>query len=276
MQVRQDDEAGADHLHLARQIVDSPRFSLVMRITPDLKEQQTRFRRDIYLGVLWTLQADHSNDRLVTHLQRLLDEFPDDADVMLAFGSFEEYQSSGPVVRELRPPTAVMAAGPWRRNMQERQLKRAERYYRDALKLKPSLHEARLRLGRVLQLRGLLSEAQAELLASLEPGSPATIRYLASMFLADVLDAQGNGAAALARVRDVVTRFPGCQSSHLALSRIHESRGDRAAALAALEPLWKEQPARDCVDPWWGYHLGQIWRVLALVDSLHARVRDAR
>ena len=49
-----------DHLHVARQLVDHPRFSQVMKIRPDLDEAHARFRRDIYLGVLWALQADQN------------------------------------------------------------------------------------------------------------------------------------------------------------------------------------------------------------------------
>ena len=262
-----------DHLHVARQILDYQRFTMVMKIRPELHEEQARFRRDINLGVMWTLQTDPVSDRLVQLLQRLTGEYPKDGDVALALGAFEEYQSSSPVIRNMRPPTALMAAGPWRQNTQLMRLKDAEKYYREALKLDASLSEARLRLGRVLQQRGLMQDARNELeMVFSQPDVPPAIRYLASMFLIDVLEAQGNPASSLARARDLVRRYPECQSSHLALSRALEARGQRDQALAALAPLWKEEDVRQCVDPWWGYYLGQGWRVPILFKSLRDRV----
>jgi DNA-binding SARP family transcriptional activator len=96
------------------------------------------------------------------------------------------------------------------------------------------------------------------------------------MFLADVLEAEGNTAAAFARTRDLALRFPECQSGHLAMSRAYEARGDRASALRALEPLWKEQMQRKCVDPWWAYNLGQVWRMPQLFEQLRAGAREAK
>lgn len=267
-------EPARDHLHVARMIVDHARFSDVLKFRPDLREQHARFRRDIYIGVLWALQSDEDKDRLVQHIQRVQDELPKEALVALALGTFEEYQSSSAVIRATMAPTALMAAGPWRQNTQTLRLKNAEKHLREALKLDPSLAEARLRLGHVLQQRGSMQEARGELEALFgEPDLPAVIRYLASMFLIDILEAQGNPAAALARARDLVTRYPECQSAQLALSRALEAKGQRAAALAALKPLWKEEAARACSDPWWGYYLGQAWRVPRLVESLRAHVR---
>jgi tetratricopeptide (TPR) repeat protein len=269
--------AARDHLHIARLIVDHARFSQVMKIRPDLHEARARFRRDIYLGVLWALQADENYDRLVQQLARVRDEYPDDGEVALALGAYEEYQSSSPVIRSAKPPTAVMAAGPWRRNARQMRLKSAEKYFRAALQSDSSLAEARLRLGRVLQQRGLLPEARTELEGVFaQPAAPPAIRYLASMFLVDVLDALGHTAASLARARDLVTRYPECQSAHLTLSSAYEAQGQRAAALSALAPLWKEEGARSCADPWWSYYVGQTWRMPVVLQSMRERVRGAR
>lgn len=276
MMRRGETSAAAQHLHIARQIVDSSRFQHLAKIRPELRDEHARFRRDVYLGVLWMLQAEHGDDPLVKHLDRIRGEYPNDGDVALALGTFEEYQSSSAIIRVMRPPTAVMAAGPWRRNTQQILLQSAEKHLRNALKFDPSLVEAHLRLGRVLQQRGLLPDARAELEAALGPDTPLPIRYLASMFLIDVLDASGQSAASLARARDLVARFPECQSAQLALSRAYEARGQRAAGLTALAPLWKEESQRRCVDPWWGYYLGQVWRTGALLERLRGQVRAAR
>ena len=147
-------------------------------------------------------------------------------------GLYEEYQGSSAVIRVLRPPTALMAAGPWRQNAQQMRLKSAEKHFREALKFDSSLVEARMRLGRVLQQRGSMQDARTELEAVFgQQDAPPAIRYLASMFLVDVLEAQGNPAASLARARDLAARYPECQSAHLTLSRAYEARGQRVAAL---------------------------------------------
>lgn len=268
-------EAGRDHLHVARMLVDHEHYEQVMKDRPDVSSALLSFRRDIYFGVLWSLQLDSDMDRLVQHLARVNDTFPGEADVALALGMYEEYRSSSAVIRASNAPTALMAqTGNWRQNTQQQRLKGAEKYYRAALKLNASLVEARLRLGRVLQVRGMLQEARNEFEAVFNHSElPPAIRYLSSMFLIDVLEAQGNPAAALARARDLTIRYPECQSSHLAFSRALEARGQRAAALAALKPLWKEEKDRACADPWWSYYFGQAWRVSRLIPSLRERVR---
>ena len=270
-------EAGAAHLEVARLLVDYPRFEELMAERPAVMKSHARLRRDIYFGVLWTLQTDYPQARLEQHLVRMRKPFAGEAELVLAQGSLEEYWGASLVLRNTRPPTATMMATAWRRSTQGMRLGNAEDRFRIALKLDPQLAEARMRLGRVLQLRGKMAEARKELEAVIDqPGAPATIRYLASMFLVDVLEEEGNKAAAFARIRELVGRYPDCQSGRLAMSRIYESRGDRAAALRALEPLWKEQSERKCIDPWWAYNLGQVWRVGPLLEQLRAAAREGR
>jgi len=95
------------------------------------------------------------------------------------------------------------------------------------------------------------------------------------MFLGEVLEAQGDRASAIARYRETVTRWPECQSAHLALSRAFEAAGDRRAAADALQPLWRAEAERKClVDPWWLYNEGQSWRMRPLIEELRGSVKD--
>jgi tetratricopeptide (TPR) repeat protein len=270
-------ERGAAHLDVARLLVDDPRFEQVMEGRPGIVKTHARLRRDIYFGILWTLQAHRPLDLLEQHLLRMRKPFAADPELALAQGSLEAYWGSTLVLRTTRAPTTAMVGDAWRRSTQARHLDEAADRFRLALKLDPQLAEARMRLGRVLQLRGKLPEARAELEAVLaQPVAPAVVRYLALMFLVDVLEAEGHTDDAFQRVRALVTRFPECQSGHLAMSRFYEARGDRAAALRALEPMWKDQNDRQCSDPWWIYDLGQLWRVPALFEELRAGARAAR
>jgi hypothetical protein len=56
------------------------------------------------------------------------------------------------------------------------------------------------------------------------------------------------------------------------LSRAYSARGNGAAALDALKPLWKEPEQRACFDMWWDYRSGQAWRLKALLQALRERV----
>ncbi len=156
-------------------------------------------------------------------------------------------------------------------------LKNAEKHYREALKIDPSLVEARLRLGRVLQQRGLMQDARNELEAVFsQPGVAAGD----SLSRVDLSDRRPRGAG---QHRGVARA--GARSRH-ALSRVSvrasgvepraRGAGPARPALAALAPLWKEEGARACADPWWSYYLGQAWRMPKLFESLRDRVRGAK
>ncbi len=84
---------------------------------------------------------------------------------------------------------------------------------------------------------------------------PAIVHYFASMFLGKSSKRRATSGA-IARYRETVKRWPECQSAHLALSRAFEATGDRRAAADALQPLWRAEADRKCVDPWWLYNEG--------------------
>ena len=79
--------------------------------------------------------------------------------------------------------------------MRERFLEKAEEYHREAIAHDPALAEAHVRLGRVLQQRGKLPEARAALEAARRLESPSEVGYLATLFLAGVID-EASGPAA--------------------------------------------------------------------------------
>jgi tetratricopeptide (TPR) repeat protein len=275
------------HLSIARSIVDWQPWARVIRIRADIEARHASLRRDIYIGIVWTLQTNRLLEPLQQHLARTREYFADDAMVLLALGSLEEVRGTGVEVNATNPPNRQMVIPrvAWRRLSQKARWEKAIEYYRAALKADPSLVEARVRLGRVLRLRGELKEARKELEAAEvsarasapDPmpafGPPMVMPYLKEMFLAEVIEEEGGAAAALTRYQDIVRRWPSCQSGLLALSRAYEARGDREAALNALHALFREQSNRLCVDPWWTYNLGQGWRFGPFVRDLRMRAR---
>jgi tetratricopeptide (TPR) repeat protein len=277
------------HLSIARAIVDWRSWALVMRVRPDIGARYATLRRDIYVSIIWILQSFRVHDSLEPHLHRARDEFPDDAMVRLAFGSFEEVRATAVELDVLKQPEGLLRIPrvAWLRAAQKKRWEKAEDYFRDALKADPSLAEAHLRLGRVLRLRGKLKEARQELEAAATAaresapvpmpafGPAIVVPYLTEMFLAEVIEEEGGVADALTKYQGIARRWPDCQSGLLALSRAYEARGDREAALNALRPLFREQAKRPCIDPWWAYNLGQGWRFGAFLRSLHLGLKGA-
>src|SRR5258705_2940316 len=107
-------------------------------------------------------------------------------------------------------------------------LKEAESAYRKALAAQPDLVEARLRLGRVLTLRGDFDGALRELAAlrSIEDGG---FRYLAHLFSGDALERCGRSPAAEQRYIAAFAALPEGQSARLALAHLRHAAGARAA-----------------------------------------------
>jgi tetratricopeptide (TPR) repeat protein len=285
-----DEKRGIGHLMAARTIVDGKWWTIVPAILPDRVAHYAEVRHGVYRGIVFALQEYHQFEALLPHLERAREQFPDDAEVRLALGTLDELRSTAIMLRQVDLPKKQNPSASWRRRQRHEYLDKAAGHFRDALTLDSSLVEARMRLGRVLQERGKLPEARRELEAALaaaaspplvspaspaSPVPPAIVHYFASMFLGEVLEAQGDTAGAIARYRETVTRWPDCQSAQLALSRAFEATGERQAAADALEPLWRAEADRKCVDPWWSYNNGQAWRMPPLIDNLRGRVRGS-
>ena len=179
------------------------------------------------------------------------------------------------MLRKLKQTNSRVPRDTWELTMRERFLAKAEEYHREAIARDPALAEAHVRLGRVLQQRGKFPDARAALEAARRLESASEVGYLATLFLAGVIEEAsraGGRAPALAVYTELVQRWPECQSGHLGLSRAYSARGNGPAALDALKPLWKEPERRACFDAWWVYRSGQAWRLKASLQAFRERV----
>jgi tetratricopeptide (TPR) repeat protein len=271
-----DDKRALGHLMAARTIVDGEWWTTVPAMLPDRLGHYEKVRHDIYRGITLALQQYHQFELLLPHLERSREQFPKDADILLALGTLDELRATAVMLRQVELPKKENPSASWRRRQRREYLDKAAAHFRDALSIDATLAEARVRLGRVLQERGKLPEARRELEAAIVAAPPpAIVHYFASLFLGEVLEAQGDTAGAIARYRETVTRWPECQSAQLALSRAFEAAGDRHAAADALQPLWRAEAERKCVvDPWWLYNEGQSWRMRPLIEDLRGSVKD--
>jgi tetratricopeptide (TPR) repeat protein len=151
-------------------------------------------------------------------------------------------------------------------------LKVAESVYRKALAAQPDLVEARLRLGRVLTLRGDIDGALRELDA-LRSIDDSGFRYLAHLFAGDALERGGRAPAAEQRYIAAFAALPVGQSARLALAHLRHAAGARAAAAEAVRAAAIDREVGETVDPWFWYARGLSWRAGRLLSTLREQVR---
>jgi tetratricopeptide (TPR) repeat protein len=141
----------------------------------------------------------------------------------------------------------------------ETRLRRAAETYRRALKARPDLAEARLRLGRTLALLNETRPATEELQAAAAAGDTDLV-YLARLFLGDLKEQQGDYAGAADGYRSALSARPDSAVARLAIARAQQAKGDLVAAQAAVQALLLEPADDPQGDPWWRYRLRPLGR----------------
>ena len=200
------------------------------------------------------------------------------AEAWLALGAIWDFRST---LETLAPGAAVEAApigsqGLTRFQLQaqrERALAKAEECYRRALRARPDLAEAHLRLGRVLARRDKTAEAEPELKAGAAQGDQL-VQLLAQLFLGDLAQARGQLQPAIEHFRQALQLDPRSQAARLALSYAVLRSGNRAAA-AQLVREAASTPQQDAtMDGWLAYHLGPSRHLQDLMRSLREELRS--
>jgi tetratricopeptide (TPR) repeat protein len=221
----------------------------------------TRFIREWYLLVESFRQGHPALDTdALNHVDSAVEEFPGDAEMLLACGSgyegrWWEHVASAPG-RGLRDDFRA-----------EQYLIRAEDCLRESLRLSPETHESRLRLAHVLIRRGEFRAAAIELgrleLSADEHG----FRYLRQLFQGLLDERRGRLAAAAAEYRAALVLVPDATSARVADEYLQQWEGERPdPPEVALRTLHEGANKND---PWWWYIRGQ-W------PRFEYRLRDAR
>lgn len=151
---------------------------------------------------------------------------------------------------------------------QRGQLVQAQKSYRQALALRPDLHQARLRLARVLQLLGRHEASMRELRMVTEAAPDPRTVYLARLFLGYAREASGQYEPAAAEYEQAVRAVPGGQAAAVALSHALHRSGRRRESVGVLQAGMAHAGRRAVVDPWWPYVLGEWEDPDALLGEL--------
>jgi tetratricopeptide (TPR) repeat protein len=230
---------GALHWEIARSLVDAvrPRGDPMVRLW--------------YHATAAWMQARgyHEYD----HLGQGLRLFPKDADLLFLAGC-EHETFARPSIQAATRSVNLPAGFELAVKTADAEMREAERLFQAALAANPDHVEARLRLGRALLLRGRARDAAAELRRASGAAGDDLTKYFASLFLGAADEALGELDAARASYAAAAALYPNAQSPRLALSALARRRGDRAAALSALEQAFALAAVfPDGDDPWWSY-----------------------
>jgi tetratricopeptide (TPR) repeat protein len=251
------------HLGLATAIVEfgeaakglkpNSRTKLMPRFAQPVSDE---FRRIWYCAVIQALESSAALARVDRYLAHALALYPTNPELQLLAGTAEEIRTS--------PRTSNVNEGARRHALEQ-----AEKHYRAVIAAEPDRLEARLRLGRVLQQRGVLAEAR-QLLTPLATSRENRLAYLASLFLGGIEDHDGHAEKAADLYLGAITRMPEAQAARLATSELLHRQGDRATAAAAIPAA--TGPGNN-FDPWWTYPFGEYWRVDLLLSAIRAKRR---
>lgn len=201
----------------------------------------------------------------VALLERGLQRFPDDMGIALALGQACE-------ARGTFAEGQVLSARPELSSDGRNDLLTAERLYRDLLARDPSLAEARLHLGRVLDIDGRSEAALIELRQLGVSSVEARLRYLGHLFAGDLLRRQARLAAAREEFALAGEAWLGGQAASLGLAEALQSLSERAEAASALTAAVEDrEPARP--DPFRSYHFGDRVEQKRRLEAVKAMAR---
>ena len=148
----------------------------------------------------------------------------------------------------------------------------AEELYRKALVLDGTLLEARLRLGRILTLRGHI-EASLGLLRSIGGGDEAAFVYLARLFEGEALERGGRMDEAGRAYADAADAMPRAQSAAIAIAHLRHADSHRPDAAARIQSTMTDvEPLDAAADPWYWYTRGTAWRAAGYLEALRDQV----
>ena len=210
--------------------------------------------RQWHLVVISHLQRMGNGELLKKHVGIALQSFRDDPELLLAHGTALEMEADAKMID--RSMARLIYTSDFMQQWRE-SMRAAGGDYRNAVRRRPELHEAWLRLGRTKAHLGDRDEAR-RVLTQVAQKAPVAMRYLAYLFLAELAEQQHLLADAISAYQSALALLPTAQAPLLSLSRLSDASGDSGSALKWLaRSVNAIGPGRP--EPWWEYQLGQSW-----------------
>jgi tetratricopeptide (TPR) repeat protein len=263
------------HWEFARRLIDAlPRT-----------EERTRLGRQFYRAAGAVLQEWGEFPELTRHLGAGRRVLGDDS-VLFLYEGTQQQAYSGPKLQQFRAqrlvelarrPSGNLRAGVLPAPLRQSTLippaaearRQAERLFRRALALDPTLVEARIRLAHVLSDLEKQDEAAAEIEAAMKTPLPALLEYYGSLVLGRVQRARQQLDAARAAFERAAAVLPEAPAPKFGLSDVAMARGDRAESLELLP----RETVPDALEPWWSTERMHEPSAAKLLDELHREAK---
>ena len=175
---------------------------------------------------------------------------PDSGQLLIDFDVREVARQVATLVREASPldpdgPPARSAGEfyEWGCDLEHGAPEEAAAAYRRALELDPAHDGAHLNLGRLLQERGELDEAERHYRSARSSPGQAGLAGLAAFNLGTLLEDRGRGDEALEAYEEALASEPAMADAHFNAARLLEARGRKVEALRHLGAYRKLQGA---------------------------------
>ena len=278
---RHNDAAMDAHLEWSRRVV---RHELPWPTVERLRVPaiEPRFHTDWALIVAGFFQLKLAFAEARRFLEEELALHPRHALLLLARGMTEEIAASERAIPRATPPVLshmLLGRPPQTPRDQINRRSRtalldAARFYQNAIAADRSLHEAQLRLGRVLFGLEEDEKARLELQRASAQNDDPLHQYLASLFLAAVDERSGRPSEAVQHFKNAIVLFPAAQAPYLGLSQLL-ARSDPSGAGAVIEQMFSRSVApttSEVPDPWWLYDAGFGASLPARLEKLRAEV----
>jgi tetratricopeptide (TPR) repeat protein len=152
-------------------------------------------------------------------------------------------------------------------------LRYAEWHYRAALEGDPRLVEARVRLGRVLQIEQRWADARREFEQAEGEATEPFLKYLAALFRGQVEEREKRYDAAIQAYHAALGRYPDAQAASLGLGHAFEMKGEFDAGWAAVRKMLMRGNQEPQPDPWTVYSLAQYWQAERRIAELRKTVQ---
>lgn len=194
--------------------------------------------------------------------------FPRDATLLLIQGTASEVSAALTPVPALyaNPNNRSQGLADIARRRQELADARAD--LESARALDPEMHEAGLRLGRVLWRLEKRDEARGALQPVIDQAKDPSVVYLAHLFLGRVQEDSGDLPSAIEHYRAALALDPAAQSAAVALSEALLVTGDDAEGRQVLGRALDQAPRGQARDAFMSYHVGRADLAEGMLDRL--------